>query len=103
MTRGSNFFFFCEVQVIKLIPPSSRIYLQYTYEDAMDLIAKLPTLAAAIYRNLYRDGKVHNKASFVSLYENVLTCRRLKNIILAGISTTWLFFRGGEPMKLVFD
>ena len=24
----------------------------------MDLIAKLPTLAAAIYRNLYRDGKV---------------------------------------------
>ena len=24
----------------------------------MDLIAKLPTLASAIYRNLYRDGKV---------------------------------------------
>ncbi len=24
----------------------------------MDLIAKLPTLASAIYSNLYRDGKV---------------------------------------------
>ena len=24
----------------------------------MDLIAKLPTLASVIYRNLYRDGKV---------------------------------------------
>lgn len=33
-------------------------YWEYIYEDAMDLIAKLPTLASAIYRNLYRDGKV---------------------------------------------
>ena len=31
-------------------------YLQYIYEDSMDLIAKLPTIAAIIYRNLYRDG-----------------------------------------------
>ena len=29
---------------------------QYAYEDSMDLIAKLPTIAAIIYRNLYRDG-----------------------------------------------
>lgn len=29
---------------------------QVTYEDSMDLIAKLPTVAAIIYRNLYRDG-----------------------------------------------
>lgn len=29
----------------------------------MDLIAKLPTLAAAIYRNLYRDGKVGTEYS----------------------------------------
>lgn len=29
---------------------------QYTYEDAMDMIAKLPTVAAIIYRNLFRDG-----------------------------------------------
>ena len=30
--------------------------LQYVYEDAMNLIAKLPTVASIIYRNLYRDG-----------------------------------------------
>ena len=36
------------------VPPS----VQYAYEDAMDLVAKLPTLASAIYCNLYRDGKV---------------------------------------------
>jgi citrate synthase len=29
---------------------------KYIYEDSMDLIAKLPTIAAIIYRNLYRDG-----------------------------------------------
>ncbi|ORZ18761.1 citrate synthase [Absidia repens] len=29
-----------------------------TYEDAMDLIAKLPKVAARIYRNVYKDGKV---------------------------------------------
>lgn len=33
-------------------------YWEYIYEDAMDLIAKLPTLASAIYCNVYRDGKV---------------------------------------------
>ena len=31
-------------------------YWEYVYEDAMDLIAKLPTIAAIIYKNLYRDG-----------------------------------------------
>lgn len=33
-------------------------YWMYAYEDSMDLIAKLPVIAACIYRNLYRDGKV---------------------------------------------
>lgn len=32
-------------------------FWQYVYEDAMDLIAKLPVVAATIYRNTYRDGK----------------------------------------------
>lgn len=32
------------------------LYWEYAYEDSMDLIAKLPTIAAIIYRNLYRDG-----------------------------------------------
>lgn len=32
----------------------------------MDLIAKLPTLASAIYCNLYRDGKVglHRRGTY---------------------------------------
>jgi citrate synthase len=33
-------------------------YWQHTFEDSMDLIAKLPTIAAKIYRNIYKDGKV---------------------------------------------
>ncbi|VVD02760.1 unnamed protein product [Leptidea sinapis] len=32
-------------------------YWEYVYEDAMNLIAKLPVIAATIYRNVYRDGK----------------------------------------------
>uniref|UniRef100_A0A915M9A2 Citrate synthase n=1 Tax=Meloidogyne javanica TaxID=6303 RepID=A0A915M9A2_MELJA len=31
-------------------------YWEYTYEDSMNLLAKLPTIAATIYRNLYREG-----------------------------------------------
>lgn len=31
-------------------------YWEYAYEDSMDMIAKLPTVAAIIYRNLYREG-----------------------------------------------
>ena len=33
-------------------------YWSHTFEDAMDVIAKLPTIAARIYRNVYKDGKV---------------------------------------------
>lgn len=32
-------------------------YWEYVYEDSMDLIAKLPVVAATIYRNTYKDGK----------------------------------------------
>lgn len=32
--------------------------LQYTFDDAMDLIAKLPTLASVIYRDSFYDGKM---------------------------------------------
>ncbi|KAI8789227.1 citrate synthase mitochondrial [Biomphalaria glabrata] len=31
-------------------------YWELCFEDSMDLIAKLPTVAAIIYRNLYREG-----------------------------------------------
>lgn len=33
-------------------------YWEPTYEDSMDLIAKLPVVAATIYNNLFRDGAV---------------------------------------------
>jgi len=33
-------------------------YWDTSYEDSMDLIAKLPVVAATIYNNLYRDGTV---------------------------------------------
>uniref|UniRef100_A0AC35U048 Citrate synthase n=1 Tax=Rhabditophanes sp. KR3021 TaxID=114890 RepID=A0AC35U048_9BILA len=35
---------------------SKASYWEYTYEDSMNLLAKLPTIASMIYRNLYRDG-----------------------------------------------
>eukprot|EP00730_Choanoeca_flexa_P009034 TRINITY_DN12574_c1_g1_i1.p1 TRINITY_DN12574_c1_g1~~TRINITY_DN12574_c1_g1_i1.p1 ORF type:complete len:465 (+),score=126.20 TRINITY_DN12574_c1_g1_i1:199-1395(+) len=31
---------------------------EYAYEDSVDLIAKLPVVAASIYRNIYADGSV---------------------------------------------
>ncbi|KAJ3161710.1 citrate (Si)-synthase [Geranomyces michiganensis] len=37
--------------------PKSQ-YWDYTFEDANDLIAKLPNIAARIYRNVFKDGKV---------------------------------------------
>ena len=33
-------------------------YWESVYEDSMDLIAKLPPIAAAIYRNSFHDGVV---------------------------------------------
>ncbi|TPP61250.1 Citrate synthase [Fasciola gigantica] len=32
------------------------VYWEYVYEDTMDLLAKLPVVAALIYRNMFRDG-----------------------------------------------
>lgn len=32
--------------------------LQYVFDDAMDLTAKITTVAAYIYRNVFKDGKV---------------------------------------------
>ena len=37
--------------------PKSQ-YWDYAFEDSMDLIAKLPTIAALIYRNTFKDGVV---------------------------------------------
>jgi citrate synthase len=35
---------------------NKALYWEYVYEDAMDMIAKLPALAAIIFRNLYKGG-----------------------------------------------
>lgn len=32
-------------------------YWEYAYDDSMNLIAKLPTIAAIIYKNVYRNGE----------------------------------------------
>ena len=34
----------------------SFLYWEHCFEDSMNLIAKLPSVAAKIYNNLYRDG-----------------------------------------------
>jgi len=38
-------------------------YWESTLEDVLDVIAKLPSLAALIYRNTYKDGKINLDAS----------------------------------------
>lgn len=37
---------------------NKKDYWSHTYEDSMDLIAKLPTIAARIYHNVFKGGKV---------------------------------------------
>ncbi|MCJ1357319.1 MAG: citrate (Si)-synthase [Icmadophila ericetorum] len=37
---------------------NKKEYWSYTFEDSMDLIAKLPTIAARIYQNVFKGGKV---------------------------------------------
>ncbi|KAG8213189.1 citrate synthase-like protein [Butyriboletus roseoflavus] len=59
---------------------SKKEYWGLTFEDAMDLIAKLPSIAGRIYRNVFGDGKLpaidlhkdysHNLATLLDLGEN---------------------------------
>ena len=37
---------------------NKKEYWSHTFEDSMDLIAKLPTIAARIYQNVFKGGKV---------------------------------------------
>lgn len=37
---------------------NKKDYWGYTFEDSLDLIAKLPSIAALIYRNVFKDGVV---------------------------------------------
>merc|ERR1712007_144432 len=59
---------------------NKKEYWKYTYEDSIDLLAKLPNVAAKIYRNVFKDGKVapvdlnldysHNFANMLGFGEN---------------------------------
>ncbi|KAI6025037.1 hypothetical protein PISMIDRAFT_27353 [Pisolithus microcarpus 441] len=59
---------------------SKKEYWQPTFDDAMDLIAKLPNIAGRIYRNVFSDGKVpavdlekdysHNLATLLGFGDN---------------------------------
>lgn len=42
--------------IFKGVPKTK--YWEFVYEDSMDLIAKLPVIAATIYTNTYKDSKV---------------------------------------------
>jgi len=51
-------------------------YWEHCFEDSMNLIAKLPTVAAIIYRNLYRDGSsvstIDSKLDWSANFTNML-------------------------------
>ncbi|OAJ42235.1 citrate (Si)-synthase, eukaryotic [Batrachochytrium dendrobatidis JEL423] len=49
---------------------SKSDYWDYTFEDANDLIAKVPSIAARIYRNTFKDGKVSNVDSSLDYSAN---------------------------------
>lgn len=55
--------------------PKSK-YWEYVYEDSMDLIAKLPVIAATIYRNTYKGGKgvgaIDHNLDWSANYTNML-------------------------------
>lgn len=45
-------------------------YWESCFEDALDLIAKIPKLAAIIYRNNYFDGKIIDSDDSLDLAGN---------------------------------
>ncbi|VVT56538.1 uncharacterized protein SAPINGB_P005140 [Magnusiomyces paraingens] len=45
-------------------------YWVYTYEDSIDLLAKLPNIAARIYRNVFKDGKLGSIDASVDYSKN---------------------------------
>lgn len=88
--------------------------LQYVYEDSMDLIAKLPVIAATIYRNTFKDGSGigaidtskdwsynftqmlgYDNPEFVELMRLYLTIHRYVSISWK-VLIWWLFFSDHE-------
>ncbi|KAG9126030.1 citrate (Si)-synthase, partial [Ceratobasidium sp. 392] len=100
---------------------SKKEYWGPTFEDSMDLIAKLPNIAGRIYRNVFGDGKLppidpekdysHNLATllgfgdnegFVELMRLYLTIHSLKEMqfytVLFGVSRAF-----GVVAQLIWD
>lgn len=48
-------------------------YWKYTFEDSINLLAKLPTIAAKIYRNVFKDGKVPETDKLADYSKNFAT------------------------------
>ncbi|ORX63986.1 citrate synthase [Basidiobolus meristosporus CBS 931.73] len=48
-------------------------YWEYTYEDSMNLIAKLPNIAGRIYQNTFKDGKVPAISKSADYGQNIAT------------------------------
>lgn len=59
-------------------------YWGYTYEDSINLLAKLPALAARIYRNIYKTGEelqgVKKDLDLVGRYPGESACSSLLNL-----------------------
>jgi len=49
---------------------SKALYWEHTFDDIMTLLARLPEVAARIYRNLYHDGKVADHDSSLDYSAN---------------------------------
>ncbi|PRT54527.1 2-methylcitrate synthase, mitochondrial [Wickerhamiella sorbophila] len=58
---------------------NKKEYWQYTFEDSLDLIAKLPSIAARIYRNVFHDGVVASTDSSLDYSANFTKQLGFKN------------------------
>jgi len=58
-------------------------YWTYALEDSLDLIAKLPALAARIYLNVYRDGapvpSLDANSDLVGMFIIFVSCKVIHN------------------------
>lgn len=72
---------------------NKRNYWDPTFEDVLDVIAKMPRIAALIYRNTYKDGKI---ADYDSSLDYSANFNRMLGYPKHGLV-------GGDPKKDEFD
>ena len=58
---------------------NKKEYWKYTFEDSLDLLGKLPTIAATIYRNVFKDGKLGAWDPQADYGKNLATLMGFKN------------------------